>query len=551
MLRLKIALRLALGFSILILMIVALSGIVSYKESALVTLFSGTLRAGENSTRIETIRADLYQTRARLWKGLPSQDGTYKKLVLTGIDDISAKIQIQIESSKTPSVRKKVEELDFLIREYSGLVNQLWAARESGEETKHFLDIIGKNSLKTDALVTDLTQLYKQNAEQRMEAAISSLNALSTLSLGAGAAAFLVGIILFFITSRSIVLPTKRITTAMGQVAAGQFDLRILDKNRHDEIGDMARSLEAFRIALQEAEHLRNEQARSKTETERLRKEELNRIAQQFEETVNEVVSSSTNASTELQLYADSLTEETHITARQASEAAVTSGQSAANIANVASATEELTSSIREISRQVSESTKTSMAAVTEVNESNQTIIGMAEAAQRIGVVVQLISEIASQTNLLALNATIEAARAGEAGKGFAVVASEVKNLATQTAKATDDITQQVEEMQQVAQNAVTSIQRIASTVERVNEINTTIASAIHQQDAATNEISRNVQEAAQGSTMVSRNITTVSTSVEKVSHVADDVKKAAEVIADESSLLRTRVTQFIEGIRS
>lgn len=217
----------------------------------------------------------------------------------------------------------------------------------------------------------------------------------------------------------------------------------------------------------------------------------------------------------------------------------------------VAAAAEELHSSITEIEKQVVESARIAADAAKQTEVTNKTVEGLAEAAQKIGAVVELINDIASQTNLLALNATIEAARAGDAGKGFAVVAQEVKGLADQTAKATMEIAGQIQDMQQVTGTTVTAIQGIGRTITRINEISTTIASAVEEQTAATNEIARSIEQAASGTQTVSSNILGVTQASSKTSQMAGQVQDAGNQLADEGEKLRAEVESFINKVRS
>jgi methyl-accepting chemotaxis protein len=235
---------------------------------------------------------------------------------------------------------------------------------------------------------------------------------------------------------------------------------------------------------------------------------------------------------------------------RRTTTVAAASEEASVNVQTVASAAEELSSSVVEISRQVAESTRITGEAVDQANRTNLTVQGLSEAAVKIGDVVKLIADIASQTNLLALNATIEAARAGEAGKGFAVVAAEVKNLANQTGRATGDITQQINAIQDATKESVSAIKAIAETISRVNEIATAISAAVEEQGAATQEIARNVSEASMGTQEVSSNIVGVNQSVDETRRVAKDALGAAEDMSRQSDRLRTQVQGFFTNIR-
>ena len=278
---------------------------------------------------------------------------------------------------------------------------------------------------------------------------------------------------------------------------------------------------------------------------------EMVRLADNFEKNVKAIVDTVSSASTEMESTATSMASTAEETSQQATTVAAASEEAATNVETVSAAAEELAASITEIGRQVTESAKIVQEAVKEAETTNETVQALAENATKIGEVVQLIKDIAGQTNLLALNATIEAARAGEAGKGFAVVASEVKSLANQTAKATEDISKQIADIQTATESTVTAIGGIGKTIENINEIATGIASAVEEQGAATAEISRNAQEAAEGTENISTNVASVKESGVETGTAANQVLSAAKELSQQSETMKEEVQSFLEKIRA
>jgi methyl-accepting chemotaxis protein len=365
------------------------------------------------------------------------------------------------------------------------------------------------------------------------------------------------GLILLFtlavsiFVARRITAPLQRMTVTMNDLASGNLDVEVPGIGRGDEVGEMAKAVEVFKSNAIARQTLEIEQREAETRVAAGRKAEMNRMADDFEAAVGQIVEAVSSASTQLELSAGTLTATAERAEELATTVAAASEEASTNVQSVASATEEMSSSVNEISRQVQQSARMGNEAVDQARTTNDRVSELSKAAARIGDVVELINTIAGQTNLLALNATIEAARAGEAGRGFAVVASEVKALAEQTAKATGEIGQQISGIQAATQQSVDAIREISGTIERLSEISSTIAAAVEEQGAATQEISRNVQQAAQGTQQVSSNIADVQRGATETGSASSQVLSAAQSLSGDSNRLKLEVGKFLNSVRA
>ncbi|MCZ4281108.1 methyl-accepting chemotaxis protein [Kiloniella laminariae] len=387
-------------------------------------------------------------------------------------------------------------------------------------------------------------------AEIDEEEVLESSNEAAIYILLIGLVVLVLVALLGWYFARSIVRPIQQSTNEMLKLADGDKTFEVSGRDRSDEIGDMASALQTFK----ENAIKQDEMAAKELEMVSLREARTKRIEQlvaAFEKDSNDILTQVGSAAAQMKNTSGEMSTIAQDTAMRSNTVAAAAEEASVNVQTVAAAAEELSCSIEEINRQVGESSQIARDAVSKADANIATIRGLEQASNRIGEVVGLISDIAEQTNLLALNATIEAARAGEAGKGFAVVASEVKNLANQTAKATDEISGQVNEMQEVTKSAVAAIEAIGKTIAAMNDISNSISTAIEEQGSATQEISRNVQEASAGTSEVTSNMQGVSEASSQTGHSSQQVLEASNELARHSEEMRKNVEAFIQGIRA
>jgi len=349
---------------------------------------------------------------------------------------------------------------------------------------------------------------------------------------------------------RSIATPIKAMTAAMRKLAAHDMSASIPAQGRTDEVGQMAACVQVFKDGMVVADRQSTEQAAERAQKEQ-RTLRLERCVATFEVTARDMAGLLAAGSTELEATARGMTDSADRTNQQANTVAAAAEEAGTGVQTVAAAAEELTASITEISRQVAQSAKMAARVVGDAHRTNTIVVALAEGADKIGNVVGLITSIAGQTNLLALNATIEAARAGDAGKGFAVVASEVKSLASQTSRATEEISAQITQIQAATKEAVTAIRAISTSIDEVSAISTTIASAVEEQGAATAEIARNVQQTATAAQEVTVNISGVSQAATDSSAAATQVLSAAGDLSKQAEQLSREVNSFVAEVRA
>lgn len=520
--------------------------------SALSELTSSIPRENGDKALIENnlYKADaaFSRERASVWRLQSTNDNSLKASIEQSIRALNAALDPLRLATNDPAFASRIATLASIASEYEKLTSEWVTVDDRRKEIRSkSSDLAGKMQSLMDMAARKAEAVYAQAANEASER-LNSANRISffgSIILSTTLAASLV--FAFFIVSR----PLSRLNVGLMKMADGNLDVEIPGERRKDEIGDMARAMSVFQEAARRVRQLEADQK----ELERLqieqRRSDMVKLAEGFEAAVGEIVQTVSSASSQLETSAGGLSATADQTERLATTVASASEQATASVNAVATATEQLSSSIGEISQQVQQSAKMALLAAEQARSATDRVNDLSHAAARIDQVLDLINAIAGQTNLLALNATIEAARAGDAGRGFAVVASEVKALAEQTARATEEIGQQITGIQSTTRDSVSAMNEISGVVEKLSEISAAIAGAIEEQGAATREISNSVHQAAHGTQQVSSNIVDVLQGSAETGQASTKLLSAARSLSGDSNRLKLEMYKFIQSVRA
>ena len=519
-------------------------------ETHLIDVIQAAQDAGESDLSFDAAAVLQNMMRARLAvaKFMDMKSTENFQAAKAGLKRFSEALLSLRDTINNPKYRAKVDEVVDLREQYeSGTMAVLETVQKQNELISGTLDVVGPK------IADAMEQKSRDILDLQISLGTSAMDQISmavTILAIVGIVALLLGVAAAYLIGTGITRPIGAMTAAMARLAERDMDVVIPATDHKDEVGEMAKAVQVFKDNMIRADELAAEQReQEKRQAERAKR--IEHLCKEFDISATAAVKAVAAASSELQASATSMSSVAEQTTQQSTAVAAASEQASANVQTVATAAEELSSSITEIGRQVAQSSSISSDAVRQAKDTNIKVQGLADAASKIGEVVNLITDIAEQTNLLALNATIEAARAGDAGKGFAVVASEVKNLANQTAKATEEIAAQIGGVQASTEDAVTAIDAITKTIAEVDAIASTIAAAVEEQAAATQEIARNVEQASSGTQEVSMNIGGVSQAANETGGAAAQIKGAASELSEQSESLQNAVETFLSSIKA
>lgn len=554
---LKISRKLALCFSIVVAMTV-LTAILAF-------LAMEEIKSSEADSQKADRLGDIYLEYERAFalkrQGLLFYLLTGDRDGLEQFNDMSPKVDAAVaslrdQSKDIPVVAKLV---DTMVLDFEKWLDN-YAVEQIHLMSNHLtvnqaraIEVSGEPQIAIDQFTKAAEDLERElsgisdDALARRSAALGSFTVTMIVSI---ALVIIVAVVSGITLSRSIATPIGEMAHLMVEMSGGNLDISVSGAERKDEIGSMAAAVEIFkRNGIEQREQKAREAEQQAQENERHRKMEgYTRAFDSEMESALKIVEEAVNS---VRVSSETMASNAQNTTGLSQEAAAAIEEANANIQTVASATTELSSSINEISSQMAQASTVTRAAVGEVETTNTRVAALNEAAESIGQVIQIINEIAEQTNLLALNATIEAARAGEAGKGFAVVASEVKSLATQTSKATEDISQKIAEIQTETSAAADAVLGIGKTINKIDELTAVVASAVEEQGAATNEIAQNIEQAASGTQTVAHVVETVSSAAGETGELADSQQAVVGQLSERNHKLKGEIDQFLENVRA
>ena len=504
----------------------------------------GALENDLQQANSEFMRAGLMS-----WTRFVRNDGDELRQIVDALSTASLLLEESRGMVGEPVARAAIDELMAFPPRYREIVDALTRSVQSQDE------LLQQRAEPQRSKASDTLALMAIGADQRADELsdliVNEAARAAWVNLIAGALVILVLVGVAILSSLTIGRPVRWIAEVLMQLAGGRNDVEIPYQGRGDEVGDAARAAKIFRDNLRRVQELEAEKNRTVADAARARQEQTHRLADEFEQAVGAIVMAVSRATGELQGTAKSLTETAELTHQLANSVSVDATEASKNVRSVATASDQLAVSIAEIGEQAQHSRDIAGQAVRGAATTDARITQMSVVADRIGHVLKLITDIAEQTNLLALNATIEAARAGDAGRGFAVVASEVKHLASQTAKATEEIAGQIADIQAVTKDSVLAIKEIGAIINRVAEIATTITAAVEEQHVATREIAINVQEAAQGTDSVTAKIKNLEIDASATGSAANQVFSFASQLASEGNMLKLQVEKFLETVRA
>ncbi len=553
----KLSGKLGVCFAAILVVIIAVGVVSSLQNRIIGRASEETRQTTETGVLLQNVTERVTALQWAIGEMLITGSAAYKQAYLAGIagyEEALAKAKAAVADDATLSQaltdaetaiadwRTNTADRQVALMEHPATVNEARA-----------IELTGVGARLNEALQKFAGQVnaYQSTvSDQRFAEQQSAIGLTLTATIAGAAISLLIAVGSAFLLSRGVARPIVQLNGAMQSLAQGNLMTAIPVDERRDEVGQMAKTVLIFKESMQRNEELRQASEAEQRDREQ-RAEHMMNLTRTFDEQVKGMVQALTDAAHGMERTAVDLTKTADVSAAESQTVAAAAQEAQAGVETVASASEELSASISEISRQVTNQANLAQSSVNAIDATSQSVAELSEASSKIGEVVRLISEIAEQTNLLALNATIEAARAGEAGKGFAVVASEVKNLANQTAKATEEIGAQVGGIQSTTKGTVESIAAVGGQVREMNEISSAVAAAVEEQNAATQEISRNVQQASEGTKGVTRSIDLVSSEVAKTRAAAQSVMEAAKQMLGESEGLKKYIDSFLSEVRA